>query len=94
MVKDNKFAASPSADGTADAKKDRNVTKVTTTENVVQPKEQPKTDKRLEEASGSKEDKMYAAYVKGDSIQSIADHYGVDAADVLAVVEKTESERK
>lgn len=90
MVKDSKFAAEPTADSTADAKKDRKDTEVTTTENVVQPTHDPKAEKEVKNASGSKEDKMYQAHVKGVSIQSIADEMGVDAAEVRRVVEEKE----
>ena len=93
MVKDNKFAAEPSADSTADAKKDRNETKVTTTDNVVRDQENPKTEKHLKQASGSKEDEWYQAYVKGDSVQSIADEAKVDTSEVLEAIRKAEANR-
>ena len=87
MVKDNKFAAEPTADSTADSKKDRNVTKVTTTDNVGE-RPQPK-----HESSKKPSDKeVYDAYVKGEIISDIADKHGMTTDEVMEVINKTEKQ--
>ena len=67
--------------------------KIVTTENEVQPTEHKDVQKVKKETKGSDEKKMYTAYVKGSSVQAIADEFKVSAQEVVDEINKVESKR-
>ena len=91
MVKDNKFAAEPTADATADAKITRDAKNITTTENLVHADKDKKTEERIDNASGSKESKIYAAHVKGSNVDSIALEMKMDSLEVFQIIRDHEA---
>jgi hypothetical protein len=92
MVKDNKFAAEPTADASADSKKTRGDSKVATTESVTQanPDATPEV-KKLSDSSSDKD--IYNAYVNGAVIDSIALEVHKDSQEVVQIIEKIEKSR-
>lgn len=63
---------------------------INTTENVGErPSKAP-----VKEVKQTDEQKMYALYVQGRNVQSIADEYRVEAQVVVEVIQSIESKRK
>ena len=92
MVKDNKFAAEPTADATADAKKKRGDSKVVTTESVNQPNPDVKPEVR-KLGEDSSDQQIYEAYVKGGIIDNIAAEVRKEPQEVVTIIEKQEKKR-
>lgn len=88
MVKNNKFAAEPTADASADSKVTKSAPKITTTDGVNEQGTPESTDGRK---SPDSDNKIYSDYAHGKTIDDIAADNNMTTNDVLSIINKKES---
>lgn len=106
MVKDNKFAAEPTADGTADAKVDQSgkpkstdavqadTSKMATTKNAVGHDAGSTTDQHAKNVAKLDKKQVYNDYAHGKVIDEIAAENNVNSQDIVDVINEKEASKK